>query len=69
MAIFGQPFASGGKHDGRESRLLSLHVPTAELQKRRAVWSAPPPRFTRGVLAKYARVVSSASRGAVTDPD
>ena len=52
-----------------ESRLLSLNVPTPELQKRRAAWSAPPPRFTRGVLAKYARVVSSASRGAVTDLD
>jgi dihydroxy-acid dehydratase len=52
-----------------ESRLLSLHVPASEIQKRRAAWSAPLPRFTRGVLAKYARVVSSASRGAVTDPD
>lgn len=52
-----------------EARLLSLHVPEAEIEKRRAVWTAPPPRFTRGVLAKYARVVSSASRGAVTDPD
>ncbi len=52
-----------------ESRLLSLHVPVSEIQKRRAAWSAPPPRFTRGVLAKYARTVSSASRGAVTDLD
>ena len=41
----------------------------AEIEKRRADWTAPLPRFTRGVLAKYARVVSSASRGAVTDPD
>jgi len=52
-----------------EARLLSLNVTDAEIQKRRAAWSAPPPRFTRGVLAKYARVVSSASRGAVTDGD
>jgi dihydroxy-acid dehydratase len=52
-----------------EARLLSLNVPEAEILKRRASWIAPPPRFTRGVLAKYARVVSSASRGAVTDPD
>ncbi len=52
-----------------EARLLSLNVPEAEILKRRASWTAPPPRFTRGVLAKYARVVSSASRGAVTDPD
>ncbi len=52
-----------------EARLLSLNVPASELQKRRDSWTAPPPRFTRGVLAKYARVVSSASRGAVTDGD
>ena len=52
-----------------EARELSLNVPPGELQKRRAAWSAPPPRFTRGVLAKYARVVSSASLGAVTDRD
>jgi dihydroxy-acid dehydratase len=52
-----------------EARLLSLNVREGEIRKRRAAWTAPPPRFTRGVLAKYARVVSSASRGAVTDPD
>jgi len=52
-----------------EARVLSLDVPPAEIEKRRAAWTAPPPRFSRGVLAKYARVVSSASRGAVTDPD
>ncbi len=52
-----------------EARLLSLNLPEAEILKRRAAWTAPPPRFTRGVLAKYARVVSSASRGAVTDAD
>lgn len=51
------------------SRVLSLQVPDAEIAKRRAAWTAPPPRFTRGVLAKYARVVSSASLGAVTDGD
>ena len=52
-----------------DARVLSLNVPEAEILKRRAGWTAPPPRFTRGVLAKYARVVSSASRGAVTDGD
>lgn len=52
-----------------EARLLSLDVPQAEIEKRRAAWRAPAPRFTRGVLAKYARVVSSACRGAVTDGD
>lgn len=52
-----------------DARLLELHVSEAELQQRRSRWSPPPPRYTRGVLAKYARQVSSSSRGAVTDPD
>jgi dihydroxy-acid dehydratase len=50
-----------------EARRLSLDVPEAEIEARRAAWTPPPSRFTRGVLAKYARVVSSASLGAVTD--
>ena len=48
-------------------RLLQLEIDDAELARRRAAWTAPRPRYTRGVLAKYARQVSSASRGAVTD--
>jgi dihydroxy-acid dehydratase len=49
-----------------EARQLTLHVSDAELAKRRAMWEpSPPPR--RGVLAKYARAVSSSSLGAVTD--
>jgi len=48
-------------------RLLQLEVPEAEISRRRKDWKAPEPRYTRGVLAKYARVVSSASVGAVTD--
>jgi len=53
-----------------EARVLSLNVPEEEIQKRRSAWAPPPPRVARGVLAKYARAVSSASRGAVTDlPD
>jgi dihydroxy-acid dehydratase len=50
-----------------ERRLLQLEVEPAELERRRAGWTQPPPRRTRGVLAKYARLVSSASLGAVTD--
>ncbi len=50
-----------------ERRILRLDVPDAELARRRALWQPPPPRYTRGTLAKYARLVSSASRGAVTD--
>jgi dihydroxy-acid dehydratase len=47
--------------------LLQLNVPEAELERRRAGWSPPAPRYTRGVLAKFAQLVSSASVGAVTD--
>jgi dihydroxy-acid dehydratase len=50
-----------------DRRLLQLDVPEAELARRRAVWKAPEPRYTAGVLYKYARLVSSASLGAVTD--
>jgi dihydroxy-acid dehydratase len=50
-----------------DERLLQLNVDEAELQRRRAAWRAPAPRYTRGVLAKYARLVSSSSLGAVTD--
>jgi dihydroxy-acid dehydratase len=46
---------------------LELRVDDEELAQRRAAWRAPQPRFTRGVLAKYARCVSSSSTGAVTD--
>jgi dihydroxy-acid dehydratase len=50
-----------------ERRLLQLEVSDAELDRRRKAWKAPAPRYTRGVLAKYARQVSSAALGAVTD--
>ena len=46
---------------------LVLEVPEAELAARRAAWKPAPPKATRGTLAKYARLVSSASLGAVTD--
>jgi dihydroxy-acid dehydratase len=48
-------------------RLLQLEVPEEELGRRRAQWTPPQPRYTTGVLHKYARLVSSASVGAVTD--
>jgi dihydroxy-acid dehydratase len=47
--------------------LLQLNVPDAELAQRRAAWKQPPPRYTRGVLAKFAKLVSTASKGAITD--
>ena len=46
---------------------IELDVSDDEMARRRQAWVAPPPRFSRGVLAKYARSVSSASEGAVTD--
>ena len=50
-------------------RLLRLNVSDGELARRQAQWSPPAPRFRRGVLGKYIRLVSSSSRGAVTDSD
>ncbi|MDZ4733383.1 MAG: dihydroxy-acid dehydratase [Nitrospirota bacterium] len=50
-----------------EQRLLQLNLPDEEIARRRAAWQPPAPRYTRGVLAKYAKQVSSASTGAVTD--
>jgi dihydroxy-acid dehydratase len=46
---------------------LQLHVSDEELAKRRAAWTRPAPRYTRGVLAKFAKLASSASSGAVLD--
>jgi dihydroxy-acid dehydratase len=47
--------------------LLQLNVDDATLAKRRAAWQPPKPRYTRGLLAKYMRLVSTASKGAITD--
>ena len=50
--------------------LLQLNVDDAELERRRAAWTQPTPRYRTGILGKYSRLVSSSSRGAVTDqPD
>ena len=49
------------------SRLVQLNVGDAELARRRAAWHPPKPRYTRGVLAKYMKLVSTASLGAITD--
>src|SRR5205807_10324226 len=50
-----------------EGRRHDLGVPEAELARRRASWTARAPAYTSGVLAKYAKLVSSSSLGAVTD--
>ena len=51
------------------ARLLQLNISEKELARRRANWQPPSPRYTKGVLAKYAKLVSSSSIGAVTDLD
>ena len=50
-----------------EKKLLHLHVSDEQISRRKAAWTPPQAKFQNGVLAKYARLVSSASRGAVTD--
>lgn len=48
-------------------QLLQLNIPKDEIEKRLKSWKAPPLKFTKGVLYKYAKLVSSANKGAVTD--
>ena len=49
-----------------DRKALDLNVPAAVLAARRSAWAPPPPRYTGGVMAKYASLVSTASDGAVT---
>ena len=51
---------------GMPQLLLELKVDDAEIARRRAVWKQPAPRYTRGVLAKFAKNANSASRGAAS---
>jgi dihydroxy-acid dehydratase len=46
---------------------IDVKISVEEIAKRKAAWVQPKPRYTRGVLAKYAKLVSTASEGAVTD--
>ena len=70
-AVDGGPiaFARGGDRIRLDvaSGTLDLLVDPAELEQRKVGWEPPPPRYTRGVLAKYVRLVKSASLGAVCD--
>ncbi len=50
-----------------KKHLIELNVPARELARRRKLWKQPKPRYSTGVLAKYIKLVSTASRGAVTD--
>ena len=49
-----------------DTKALTVEIDAAELERRKAAWVTPPPRVARGVLAKYARCVHSASEGAIT---
>ncbi len=69
-AARGGPIAAVGEGDiivfDVPNRRLDVELPPSELASRLGTWSAPPPRYTRGVMAKYARLVGSASDGAIT---
>ncbi len=52
-----------------KKRLIQLNVPAKELARRRKEWKAPKPRYTRGLMAKYMKLVSTASLGAITDSE
>jgi dihydroxy-acid dehydratase len=52
-----------------KKRLIQLNVPAKELAQRRRKWKAPKPRYTRGLMAKYMKLVSTASLGAITDSE
>ena len=70
-AIEGGPIALGKEGDSitidAHKRLIQLNVPAREIAARKKKWKQPKPRYTRGALAKFARLVSTASKGAVTD--
>ena len=70
-AAVGGPIAIVQDGDGitidAENRQMTLNIPQDEIVKRLAKWKAPAPKENRGILAKYARLVCSASEGAVTD--
>nr|WP_297459036.1 dihydroxy-acid dehydratase [uncultured Halomonas sp.] len=70
-AFEGGPLALVAENDeitiDAEADTLTVNISSDEFELRRAAWCQPEPRYTRGVLAKYARTVSSASSGAVTD--
>ena len=52
-----------------KKHLIQLNVPAKELAARRKKWKAPKPRYTKGLLAKYMKLVSTASKGAITDSE
>jgi dihydroxy-acid dehydratase len=71
-AVDGGPIALVEDGDGIvidvDRHTIDLDVPAVELERRRAGWKSPAPRYTSGVLAKYARLAQGAERGAITTP-
>ena len=71
-AVNGGPIAAVADGDTIEfdlpKRTLNVEISDAEMQRRMSTWKAPAPRFSTGVMAKYALLVSSAAQGAVTTP-
>jgi dihydroxy-acid dehydratase len=71
-AVNGGPIAAVADGDIIEfdvpKRTLNVELTDAEIQRRMSTWKAPTPRFSTGVMAKYALLVSSAAQGAVTTP-
>jgi dihydroxy-acid dehydratase len=71
-AVSGGPIAAVANGDIIQfdipKRRLSVALTDAEIHRRLSAWKAPTPRFSTGVMAKYALMVSSASQGAVTTP-
>jgi len=71
-AVNGGPIAAVADGDTIEfdlpKRTLNVEISDAEMQRRMSTWKAPAPRFSTGVMAKYALMVSSAAQGAVTTP-
>jgi dihydroxy-acid dehydratase len=72
-AVHGGPIAAVREGDtitiDVDARRIDLDVPEAEIEARLADYEPPEPQHTRGVLAKYAALVSSASEGAITQPN
>lgn len=70
-AMVGGPLALVQEGDKIEvdvaERRISLLVDDAELERRRAAWTAPPPHYTTGIMAKYARMAQQADNGAITN--
>ena len=52
-----------------ETNIIDLHVSEEELENRKKLWNPPKPNYTSGALAKFATLVGSAARGAVTKPN